>query len=266
MATIPCGAPRSSSNPPHAPFLHSSHIYQVQAFNFLLPLLSLPEQQLQLFQMPPLMSKNSCSRLMGIFSQLRLSVKIRSSLTMILLLKVCGNLERIRVLVPPKATPSCLVESLGVGRGRRVLCPVPLVVGLDEPPVVPNFLRDLEATGWVPVRVAAYETRWAGRLCAEEIVRRSQKGELDVLVFTSSAEVEGLLRSLKEFGLDFGMLRRRCPELVVAAHRPVTRAGAERLGVKVDVVSSKFDSFDGVVDALSLRKLSPSCFRSSAIF
>jgi len=40
---------------------------------------------------------------------------------------------------------------------------------------------------------------------------------------------------------------------VVAAHRPVTAAGAERLGVKVDVVSSRFDSFEGVVDALGLK-------------
>jgi uroporphyrinogen-III synthase len=48
-------------------------------------------------------------------------------------------------------------------------------------------------------------------------------------------------------------MRGRCLEVVVAAHRPVTAAGAERLGVKVDVVSSRFDSFEGVVDALGLK-------------
>ncbi|KAI3737812.1 hypothetical protein L2E82_27825 [Cichorium intybus] len=53
--------------------------------------------------------------------------------------KIRNNRERIKVLVPEIPTPAGLVESLGYGLGRRVLCPVPLVVGLEEPPVVPNF-------------------------------------------------------------------------------------------------------------------------------
>lgn len=167
--------------------------------------------------------------------------------------KLCENAKRITVLVPPIATPSGLVESLGDGLGRRVLCPVPLVVGLTEPPVVPDFLRDLEEKGWVPVRVSAYETRWAGAECARGVVERGRG--LGAVVFTSSAEVEGLLKSLREFGWrDWEeFVKERCPEVVVAAHGPVTAAGAERLGVKVDVVSSRFDSFEGVVDALGLK-------------
>ncbi|KAK7304775.1 hypothetical protein VNO77_42662 [Canavalia gladiata] len=166
--------------------------------------------------------------------------------------RICSNSERVRVLVPLTATPSALAAALGEGGGRKVLCPVPRVVGLKEPPVVPGFLRDLRASGWVPVRVEAYETRWAGPRCAQGIVRASEEGGLGAVVFTSSAEVEGLLNSLREFGLGFGDLRTRCPRLVVAAHGPVTAAGAKRLGVEVDVVSSKFDSFDGVVDVLNV--------------
>lgn len=171
------------------------------------------------------------------------------------LAKFCHEPNRIRVLVPPTATPRGLVESLGEGNGRKILCLVPLVVGLEEPSVVPDFLRDLEANGWAPVRVNAYETRWAGPECAREVVERCESGALSALVFTSTAEVEGMLKSLREFGwTNLGeLVRERCPEMVVAAHGPVTAAGAERLGVKVDVVSSRFDSFDGVVDALGLR-------------
>lgn len=166
--------------------------------------------------------------------------------------RICASPERVKVLVPPTATPSALAAALGDGGGRKVLCPVPLVVGLEEPPVVPGFLRELRAGGWVPVRVQAYETRWAGPKCAEGIVKASEEKGLDAVVFTSSAEVDGLLKSLREFGLGFSDLRRRCPRMVVAAHGPVTAAGAERLGVEVDVVSSKFDSFDGVVDVLNV--------------
>ncbi|CAB4319091.1 unnamed protein product [Prunus armeniaca] len=164
--------------------------------------------------------------------------------------KLCSNPNRVRILVPPTATPSGLVEALGDGRNRRVLCPVPVVVGLVEPPVVPDFLRDLEAKRWVPVRVNAYETRWAGPGCAKQVVERIEEGALDAMVFTSTAEVEGLLKSFKEFGLDWEIAKKRCPKMLVAAHGPITAAGAHRLGVRVDLASSQFDSFQGVVDAL----------------
>jgi uroporphyrinogen-III synthase len=38
---------------------------------------------------------------------------------------------------------------------------------------------------------------------------------------------------------------------VVVAHGPVTAAGAESLGVNVNVVSERFDSFQGTVWMLS---------------
>ncbi|KAJ1436956.1 Tetrapyrrole biosynthesis, uroporphyrinogen III synthase [Sesbania bispinosa] len=120
-------------------------------------------------------------------------------------------------------------------------------LGKDSELLDRNFLSRICAS---PER--AYETRWAGPKCAEGIVKASEEKGLDAVVFTSSAEVDGLLKSLREFGLGFGDLRRRCPRMVVAAHGPVTAAGAERLGVEVDVVSSKFDSFDGVVDVLNV--------------
>lgn len=173
--------------------------------------------------------------------------------------RICENRKRIRVLVPKISTPGGIVDELGFGGGRRVLCPVPVVVGLEEPLVVPNFLRELESNGWVAVRVDAYETRWAGRECAGEVAARALggrgggEGDLDAVVFTSTAEVEGMLKSLGEYGLDWGRVKGKWPELVVAAHGPVTAAGAERLGVGVDVVSERFASFEGVVDALALR-------------
>ncbi|KAL9678454.1 hypothetical protein QQ045_016298 [Rhodiola kirilowii] len=74
--------------------------------------------------------------------------------------RVCENVDRVQIVVPKVATPSGLVKELGFGCGRKVLCPVPLVVGIEEPPMVPGFLNELELSGWVAVRVDAYETRW----------------------------------------------------------------------------------------------------------
>ncbi|KAJ4965072.1 hypothetical protein NE237_016921 [Protea cynaroides] len=164
---------------------------------------------------------------------------------------LCENPKsRTRVLVPPKATPASMVESLGIGHGRRILCPVPLVLGINEPPVIPDFLRDLAAKDWIPVRVSAYVTRWAGPKSAEVLLRQER---LDAIVFTSTGEVEGMLKSCRTLGFnDWETVREKWPGLVVAAHGPVTALGAERLGVAVDVVSSRYDSFEGIVEALLL--------------
>ncbi|GJZ49306.1 tetrapyrrole biosynthesis, uroporphyrinogen III synthase [Tanacetum coccineum] len=161
--------------------------------------------------------------------------------------KLCSNPRRITLLVPEISTPDGLVGLLGYGYGRKVLCPVPLVVGLDEPEVVPNFLRQLHRMGWVAVKVDAYETQWMGSECG---LRLLETDKVDAIVFTSTAEVQGLLKSLKVMGLEWRDVVNRNPGMVVAAHGPVTAAGAESFGVCVNVVSTRFGSFDGVVDAL----------------
>ncbi|RVW16474.1 hypothetical protein CK203_069465 [Vitis vinifera] len=96
---------------------------------------------------------------------------------------------------------------------------------------VPNFLRDLALRDWVPVKVHAYETG-GGTEMRRESSEEKRRGR-------------GLGRHR--------VYQYRYPGLVVAAHGPVTASGAERLGIRVDVVSSRFHSFDGVVDALALR-------------
>ncbi|PTQ37953.1 hypothetical protein MARPO_0054s0065, partial [Marchantia polymorpha] len=160
------------------------------------------------------------------------------------------NVIDCKVLGPATPTPSGLVEALGEGKGRRIMCPVPSVVDLEEPPVVPEFLRDLTTRNWRPVRVNAYITRWMGAECAKGLV----SGSMDALIFTSSAEIEGLLKSLNSLGEDPSKWtdEKRRPFLV-AAHGPVTAHGAARLGVPVDVVGSKFSSFSGVIQQLSHR-------------
>lgn len=174
-------------------------------------------------------------------------------------LKVVGDSPRVSVVVPAISTPRALVEALGRGEGRKILCPVPLVEGLDEPPVVPQFLRELSGQGWDPVRVNSYVTRWLGWDCALPLVVKTPTAvrfkPIDALVFTSTAEVEGLLKSCRSLGLagtgtGAGALRRGSRQFLVACHGPVTAMGAERLGVEVDVVGKEFQSFAGVIKEL----------------
>ncbi|GLJ36297.1 hypothetical protein SUGI_0728740 [Cryptomeria japonica] len=132
-------------------------------------------------------------------------------------LKFCIENPRVKTLVPTIAIPKGLVDELGDGHVRKILCPLPLVLGLDKPSVVPNFLMALQAKGWDAVRLNAYVTR----------------------TFCS-------------LGVDWNMFKSRHPMLLVAAHGPLTSSGAQRIGVQIDVVSKQFHSFAGVIDALVL--------------
>lgn len=156
------------------------------------------------------------------------------------------NREHVRVIVPSIATPQGMVEELGDGHGRHILCPVPVVEDLEEPHVVPDFLENLAARGWRPYRLNAYSTKWVGAECARPLLPFRK---LDALIFTSTAEVEGLLKSLKALGTTMPKTGRKP---IIAAHGPVTAAGAARLGIQIDVISKDFHSFSGIIDALDL--------------
>ena len=143
-------------------------------------------------------------------------------------LVACG-VPHERVLVPRVASPAGIVAMLRarVPRAQRaattVLCPVPRVVGLTEPPVVPRFLRALRRAGFGYARVDAYETRWpgAGRAARAATARLAVPGAIDAIAVTSTAEVEGLQRYCALYGVG---LRRAAVPLV--AHGPVTAGGA----------------------------------------
>lgn len=162
------------------------------------------------------------------------------------LLNTLGSLchaPGIQRVIPHEATPKALVTALGEGYGRSLLCPVPRVVGLTEPDVVPDFLRDLQLAGWHPIRVDAYETTWMGDRCAERFC-----SGLDAWIVTSTAEVEGLIKSFNAMNLDRSQW---LENVVVAAHGPVTAKGAEQLEMCVQVMSHDSSSFGGVIESLS---------------
>lgn len=203
------------------------------------------------------------------------------------------------------------------GRKRAravVLCPVPKVShGLVEPPVVPRFLAGLTEIGVEAVRVEAYATvpglwspeasssissgsdeqrqrRAAGEAAAAELAAL-ERGDVDAVVFSSTAEAQGLALQLywaageggerddgqtKEQRRQQGELRRAAaflrallerssekrraalflPPVLLAAHGPTTAAGvAEVLGLSSHpgeiLVSKDWSSFAGVTEALA---------------
>lgn len=86
------------------------------------------------------------------------------------------------------------LKKLGV-TGNKVLVPAPRVHGVAEPYVVPEFVKDLQKIGMETHRIAVYETFAVtkGLDIELEILRR---GQANITVFTSSAEIYALLKLL----------------------------------------------------------------------
>jgi uroporphyrinogen-III synthase len=147
-------------------------------------------------------------------------------------------------LVPPVATTKGIVDELerqGVASGR-VLLPVPEVVGMKEPRVVPDLVKWLNDIGLDPHRVPAYSTtRVRDGLDVEK--QMLVNGEIDMVAFTSAAEIESLLFLL---GDDRDVLDKN----TIACYGPVTAGGAKERSVTVTIVSKNFSRLEGFIEAI----------------
>ena len=146
-------------------------------------------------------------------------------------------------LIPAVNYPSTMIqemEKLGP-KGGRVLVPVPEVHGVAEPFVIPEFISELERIGMVPQRVAVYATHattegndWAKAMLAG--------GEIDVTLFTSSAEIFSLLNLIEN---KVEVVNRA----TVAYMGGYTARTGKENGFNVDIVPQVFN-MPGVVEAL----------------
>lgn len=148
-------------------------------------------------------------------------------------------------LVPPAPSPTGIVEELR-RRGQVsgvVIVPAPDVVGMDEPAVVPDFVRGLEAIGLKTRRVPAYVTaRETANL--EVGTRMLLAGEVDIVAFTSRGEIDSLLLHLGERR---DVLNSRA---ALACFGPITSAGARLRNLTVDIVAADYSRFEGFVAAM----------------
>lgn len=104
-------------------------------------------------------------------------------------------------IVPPEPSLSGLaaaLEGLNIARsGARVLCLLPVYVGMAEPAAITRFVAQIEATGAILTRVAvciASPTTFASAAVELGLLRA---GSIDAVVLTSGSEVEGLWQLLR---------------------------------------------------------------------
>ena len=150
------------------------------------------------------------------------------------------------ILTNTEPSPQGIVNTLRTfsHANKRIAVLCPKVIGLSEPDVVPNFLDSLRSLKLRVSKIDAYTTSIHHSKDAEKIVERLRTGDIDMIAFTSSAEIEGLLSIIHQ---DKSILQ----HVNIACFGPYTRNNAIRLGLHPCLTASNFSSFEHYIEAIT---------------
>jgi len=127
-------------------------------------------------------------------------------------------------------------------KGKAIAALVPLVEGIEEPDVVPDFLAKLNNIGMNATRINAYITRPVDKTQVNRAIELIASKEINCIAFTSSAEVEILLQNIEDKNL--------LESVAIACFGPYTAAYAQKKGLNVSIIAQDFSSFSGFLRAI----------------
>ncbi len=151
------------------------------------------------------------------------------------LLSFCGKVD----LIPTESSPAGIVTELAKLpeiHDKKVLIPAPEVVGLPEPDIVPNLITDLQQLGIKVTRVPTYITQGLDKSIYGIELNLMRQGIIDVIAFSSTAEVESFLTMVNSQSDYEGC--------IIACFGPYTTANARKLGMNVSIVSRDYSSYE----------------------
>eukprot|EP00177_Eucheuma_denticulatum_P001874 GFKZ01003343.1.p2 GENE.GFKZ01003343.1~~GFKZ01003343.1.p2 ORF type:complete len:321 (+),score=54.50 GFKZ01003343.1:251-1213(+) len=159
-------------------------------------------------------------------------------------------------IIPVESSPLGLVRHLSdyeQMEGSKILCPIPKFIGMREPPVVPDFLKEFAAQGFDVTAVAAYETKPVSWGSVETEISMLLDGRVDAVAISSSGEAHAMREVFGGGNMDEFKSKVESNDIIVGAHGPFTAAGVRQaLGID-PVVSEDYSSFDGLVTVLEER-------------
>nr|ANB27678.1 uroporphyrinogen III synthase [Paramoeba pemaquidensis] len=156
-------------------------------------------------------------------------------------------------LVPPTPSPQGIVNSLKniyseqknktkTIKEVKCLVPAPIVREIPEPDVIPNFTKALDEIGCQWTRFGCYVTSPSPSLTSHENLILLKNGEVDLVAFSSTAEIIALLSEISASELK--------KQTKVGCFGPITAGNAAKSGVGVDMVAKDFSSFKGYVEEM----------------
>jgi uroporphyrinogen-III synthase len=148
-------------------------------------------------------------------------------------------------ILPDEPSPIGIANKLAEDKdieGKHIAVLVPRVQGIDEPNVVPDFIARLKEIGMGVTSVDAYLTKSVEPQFIDKAIELINRKEVHCIAFTSSAEIQVLLRNVKDKSILEGV--------TIACFGPYTAAYARKLGLKVSIVAQDFSSFKGFLEAI----------------
>lgn len=151
--------------------------------------------------------------------------------------------------IPPEPSPMGIVRWLsenGRCKGKRIGVLAPEVIGMEEPPTVPQVLAELQKIGLITDRISAYTTYSCLDSTIKLVLTEIENGRINGIVFTSGGEVQSLMDAILHVQPRF-----KFPDnFTVACLGPYTAGCASKLGLTVHLIGDRFDSFEGFAETL----------------
>jgi len=132
------------------------------------------------------------------------------------------------------------IKSNAIYKGKKMLLVAPKVSMINEPNVVPQFMREALKMGIECNRIDGYTTRPVNDACTQMTLSGLREGKYDMVAFSSGGEL-------------FAMAEMGSPDdlnCAVACFGPYTASNAKKVGIKVDMVSQNFRSFDDYAQSI----------------
>ena len=149
-------------------------------------------------------------------------------------------------LIPPESSPQGIVKELAKFRNiksKKILLPVPQVIGIPEPNIVPHFVAGLKDMEMEVTCVPAYLTKCLDKEIYEVELNLIRSRKIEVIAFTSTAEVTSFLHIIEG--------KKDYEDSIIACFGPYTATNADSLGLNVSIVSDDYSSFTGFVKAIA---------------
>lgn len=156
----------------------------------------------------------------------------------------------IAAIEPIESGPNGIVDALRKLpniQGKNIVIVAPLVIGLTEPNVIPNFIRNLKGLKANVTKAEGYITQLSDSLNFLSEIELLKNGKIDIIAFTSTAEIEALIKLTSTELID---------KQTVVCFGPYTGNNAKKLGLHPEYIGKKYSSFEDFVSGISdyLRK------------
>lgn len=149
-------------------------------------------------------------------------------------------------LIPVEPSPQGIIKQLALIPGivsKKIVVPIPEVIGIPEPDVIPKFVQGLEELAMKVICVPTYTTRCLSKILYELELGLIKQGKIDVIALSSTGETLSLLQMLDD--------KSYCEQCAVACFGPYTAANAKKLGLNISIVAKDYSSFAGFADAIA---------------